>query len=220
MTSIWFSLVQLDAYRWAFVILMLVSASLIALARAAPYLGRLSFSQAKTALRLPAFLVYLFIVYLLSFPDIAEDLLSPRGFHATTQLYFWGSLVAALAIWAWVAIRVPGFVVNDIGVLLACVLAVLISFSGLAVGEWGVAILFNALVIFHSINLILEGSRSHRVAPVIGGCLLFSLLAMSRYVDLFDSLIARAVVFLVVGASVFAAGNFYAREKRRLVGVT
>ena len=45
------------------------------------------------------------------------------------------------------------------------------------------------------------------------GCVLFALLMFSRYSDLFDSLLSRAAVFLVLGAALFAVGNFYSRHK-------
>jgi hypothetical protein len=38
---------------------------------------------------------------------------------------------------------------------------------------------------------------------------------MSRYLDLFSSLLARSAVFVALGAGLFFVGNFYARQRRR-----
>jgi hypothetical protein len=49
------------------------------------------------------------------------------------------------------------------------------------------------------------------------GCVLFAAVVLARYADLFESLLARSVVFLLLGAALFAVGNLYARAKRRLL---
>ena len=46
------------------------------------------------------------------------------------------------------------------------------------------------------------------------GCVLLIALTGARYVDLFDSLLARGLAFLVVGAVLFVEGFLYARGKR------
>lgn len=47
---------------------------------------------------------------------------------------------------------------------------------------------------------------------LLGGGLLIGLLAVARYLDLFESLIARALVFFVVGAALFALGILWRRR--------
>jgi uncharacterized membrane protein len=44
---------------------------------------------------------------------------------------------------------------------------------------------------------------------------LFALLVITRYVDLFNSLLLRSLIFLLLGAGLFLVGNFYARTKGR-----
>jgi uncharacterized membrane protein len=47
------------------------------------------------------------------------------------------------------------------------------------------------------------------------GSLLFTALAIARYFDLFDSLLVRGLVFLVVGGVLFAEGILFMRARRR-----
>ena len=57
-----------------------------------------------------------------------------------------------------------------------------------------------------------------RPRQVVAGCLLLALLAISRYLDLFDSLLTRALVFFLIGGVLFAVGNLYSRKSREQKG--
>ncbi len=81
-----------------------------------------------------------------------------------------------------------------------------------------VALGFNLILLVMSVWLMIEGAKKANRSYMVRGSLLFALLAMARYTDLFDSLINRAVVFLVVGISLFAVSHVYQRNKRQ-VGV-
>jgi len=63
--------------------------------------------------------------------------------------------------------------------------------------------------------LILKGGAQLRPRLVAAGCIVFALVTVSRYADLFSSLLARSAVFVLLGAALFFVGNFYARSRRR-----
>ena len=39
---------------------------------------------------------------------------------------------------------------------------------------------------------------------------------ITRYADLFESLLLRSIIFLLLGAGVFVVGNFYVRTQRSI----
>lgn len=84
------------------------------------------------------------------------------------------------------------------------------------VGGWAIALPFNAIVLALAALLILEGSEHLRPRQVAAGCMVFALVTVSRYVDLFSSLLVRAAVFVALGAGLFFVGNFYTRQRRRV----
>lgn len=105
--------------------------------------------------------------------------------------------------------------------LLAAGLAIVLAGTILPLargGSWPVALLFNAIVLGYAALLILEGSEHLRPKLVGAGCLLFAMIAIGRYADLFTSLLLRAAVFVAVGVVLFLVGNFYARSRRRALG--
>jgi len=59
-----------------------------------------------------------------------------------------------------------------------------------------------------------DGARQANRQHMVYGSLIFSVLAMVRYTDLFDSLIIRASIFLIVGITLFSMGNIYQRNKK------
>ena len=93
---------------------------------------------------------------------------------------------------------------------------ILFIVSGLADNRgWSTAGFFNLIYLFHCIMLISRGCKTVDFKLTTVGCLLLSLIAVTRYVDLFHSLVLRALVFLIIGAVIFAVGIYYARAKRQ-----
>ena len=105
-------------------------------------------------------------------------------------------------------------------VLLAAGLAIVLAGMFLLAkgGGWTVVISFNVIVLGFAALLILEGSERLRPRLVGAGCLLFAMVAIGRYADLFTSLLVRAAVFVALGVALFLVGNFYARSRRRAQG--
>jgi uncharacterized membrane protein len=96
---------------------------------------------------------------------------------------------------------------------LAVVLAKFTFASGRAYA-FPVFIVFNLIVLGYALLLILEGSEQLRPRLVASGCVLFATVTLGRYADLFTSLLARASVFVALGAALIFVGVFYARRRR------
>jgi hypothetical protein len=90
------------------------------------------------------------------------------------------------------------------------------TFSHSKLDGWVIALPFNAIVLGLAALLILEGSARLQPWRVGLGCLAFALVTVSRYADLFSSLLARSAVFIALGAGLFLVGSFYARQRRRM----
>ncbi len=85
------------------------------------------------------------------------------------------------------------------------------------IGGWFSAGVYNLIFLTHAIIIILEGGRNQDLKRMISGCILFAIIVMSRYTDLFHSLIARAIVFFIIGAGIFMAANLYSRSKKQSI---
>jgi len=88
-------------------------------------------------------------------------------------------------------------------------------FSDSRIDGWTIALPFNAIVLGLAALLILEGSERLRPWQMGAGCLVFAPDTVSRYTDLFSSLLLRAAVFVALGAELFLVGNLYTRQHRR-----
>jgi len=170
------------------------------------------------------FLAYLSILYLLSFPDSDLSHLHLRFKDTAVLLYFSISALTALGLWGvvlWSLPAMPSRFSHDVRADYLAVPASLVVVMLRAVGwvpleGWGSAILFNLLFLFHAIAFIIYGCKTVNIKLATAGCLLFFVLTVSRYVDLFESLLTRALVFLVVGTAIFMVGNFFTKAKDSL----
>jgi len=77
----------------------------------------------------------------------------------------------------------------------------------------------NGIFLAQAAGLLVRGAREGRLLPTTVGALLLCALAIARFVDLFENLVARGVAFVVVGAALLAAGVLHhkARKSRREV---
>lgn len=80
------------------------------------------------------------------------------------------------------------------------------------------SLLMNLFLLGHGLLFILEGSREQRGGLVSLGCLLVAALVFARYLDLFESLLARSAAFLLLGIGLVLVGQFYARQRRAGAG--
>ncbi|MCW9089360.1 MAG: DUF2157 domain-containing protein [Gammaproteobacteria bacterium] len=167
----------------------------------------------------PALLVMVVLMYMMSFGDFVPELIDIELQSGVAVAYFIAALVVSQGAFFWLLWRER---LNALVRLaeLALLLALLPSLLAYASGEesirggagW-VALGFNLTLLSLSVWLMVDGARNADRRHMVQGSLLFALLAAARYTDLFDSLIARALVFLLVGAALFAVSHFYQRNK-------
>jgi uncharacterized membrane protein len=177
---------------------------------------------------------FLLVLYLLSFPALAayllqwhptwpepETLIQPLLFRA----YAWTPFALALAAWALVAWQCrPGTTPDQRPFAgrfehwllpLTALGAQVTAATGAAVEEWVAAGPFNLVLLALAATWIGRGCREGALGPTALGSLLLVALVVARYFDLFESLLARGLVFLALGSILFAEGFFYRRAHRR-----
>ncbi len=101
---------------------------------------------------------------------------------------------------------------------LAAPLALVVYFVQINVrhisGGFADAAPFNLLFLLAAVLMMHRGFRTVRLRSAVTGSVLLASLAMARYADLFQSLLARAAVFLLVGGMMLVVGIFFARARR------
>jgi len=79
---------------------------------------------------------------------------------------------------------------------------------------------FNLVFLALAISIMARGCREVQLKPTIFGALLLIALALARYTDLFQSLVTRGEVFIVVGLVLFLEGFFFTRARKQLQRVS
>ena len=181
---------------------------------------------------------FLVCTYLLTFPDMAEELLGGRGADGTGAgpmrlVYGWGPFVLALLAWAAIAwpLRTraaregensrepqwPGAChVEDWLLPLTALLCQILALARLTGYKWEVASVFNLVFLAAAAAWMGRGCREGALRPTLLGSLLLVALVAARYFDLFESLAARGLVFLIVGGLLIAEGIVFRRARQRL----
>jgi uncharacterized membrane protein len=202
-------------------LMFLMAAAALVAGAAAP---GTEFAAARGPLRAIGLLVILGCSYLLSFKDLAGMLRKVDFSDPGIAIYF-GAAGAALAGAIVMLARVRDAQLDRYALwqlaILVLGLAVVLASMFLPFGRgaaWPVALFFNVIVLGFSVLLILEGSERLRPKLVAVGCLLFAMVAIGRYADLFTSLLVRSAVFVALGVALFLVGNFYSRSRRRMQG--
>jgi len=182
------------------------------------------FAGAEGPLHAIGLLVLIGCSVALSFPGLAGTLGQVDFARHPALLPYFGAALAALvaAVAAAAYFGRPAWAEIDpyrrgqlalVGAGLAIVLACAVL--KIKAGGWAIALPFNAVVLGLAALLIFKGSAQLRPRLVAGGCIVFALVTVSRYADLFSSLLARSAIFVLLGAGLFLVGNFYARSRRR-----
>lgn len=199
--------------------LMLWSGALLGLARVA--------RTSKFAISTPILTgiggsVFVVLLFVFSFSEVAGDLLesSPEG--AGAWLYSGLPIVAAIAAWGVALGRQSiyargAYAAVEDGIVLLMMTLVMIGTFGIDLGVL-IWIGANLAVIVLSAIYILRGIRELRWQQVALGCLLIAAEVFARFMDLFDSLLLRSTVFLVLGAALFGVGMVYSRQKLQVRG--
>jgi uncharacterized membrane protein len=201
--------------------LILTATALIGLERIGYFSGSGMQREITAEMAKPAMLVLVGIMYLMSFADLAAELLPIRVGGVVPGSYFFITLLASQAVFFLLLYqrRLNGLaIVAELTVLLVLLPFLSALFTeAYTVREIAstVSLGFNLLLLAISVWLMVDGARNANRQHMVRGSILFALLAMARYTDLFDSLIARASVFLLVGTALFAVSHVYQRNKKQ-----
>ena len=170
------------------------------------------------------FFIYFGMLLILSFYHRGSGIWSVEFDQFLQSLYFFSFALAAIAAWAWAIWPAPGKKGQPNGALRPeyyCVMATLalmiLNTLGLIPlkGWLGVAV-FNLLYLYQCVIIIMNGCKTLNLKTTVTGCVLFAVIAMARYTDLFHSLVARSLVFFIAGAALFSVGLYYSRSRKQV----
>ena len=180
----------------------------------------------RSSFTVPGFIIYLFCLYALSFREGADEIsgmiILSNGYQT---LIFWLSLFISTLLplfylyqyfiskkWHYQNTIAPQ-IIHLISLTAVSIWVFFLALSNIVIPIGFTTILMNILFIVHCIAFIIHGSKIQRGWEVAIGCLLFTLLVFTRYTDLFESLLIRSTIFLILGAGIFIVSNFYQKQK-------
>jgi len=168
------------------------------------------------------------LLYVLTFREAAEELLEPLTFENEPLVVSYFSVITLVAALLWVLVLLPPASLRrrmEHGLrwdhlVVSAVLVILISswtcLGWATAGDgWAGAVIFNLLFVAGAISLMVHGCKTVHAGYVTVGSLLLASIVLTRYADLFESLLVRSLVFLLMGAGIFSIGIAYSKAKRR-----
>ena len=170
--------------------------------------------------------IYISVLFVLSFHHRGRGVFTVHFGQVPDSIYFFSFALAAVVLWVW-AVRIgwsknlptrTPFRPDYYGIPVALLVILLNTLGLLELRGWIGAAIFNLLFLFHSIMMIVSGCKSSDLKLTATGCLLFAIIAVTRYTDLFTSLLARSLVFFLTGAALFAVGLYFSRTKKAAPG--
>jgi uncharacterized membrane protein len=184
---------------------------------------RPKFSAGADVLAFFGFAGFFVCSYILGFAEAAEDVLDwsrHPGTHAgLATAHAWALLALAAAAWAWIAWQALARKTRHIAVEEWLVPIALVYGYGLALlGARHYAVLiaasFNLILLGIATMWMWRGCSESRLRPTVIGSLLLAAVVLARYFDLFQSLAARGLAFILLGG-IFMAEAMYYRKNRR-----
>ena len=177
------------------------------------------FAESHRGFKILGFTGYFIFLYVFSFNEGA-DVIDDINLTNWWEITYFGVVLAVLVIsWGWVLTfrfaSLDWFWRWQWGLLAIPTLLVSAGCFEVFFLGWFVAIPMNLVFLAHCVVFTLHGCQEANAKLVTIACLLFSLIVITRYVDLFESLLLRATIFLVLGGGLFAVGNFYSRLRKR-----
>ena len=177
------------------------------------------FAESHRVFKFLGFSGYFIFLYVFSFAEGA-DVIDDIDLSTSVEIvYFTAILLLVLA--GWIAVLAVRYIHLDWfwrwqwGLIAAPTLLVTAgALESVSLG-WFIAIPINLVFLAHCVVFILHGCQEANAKLVTIACLLFSVLVITRYVDLFESLLLRGLIFLILGAGLFVVGNFYSRLRKR-----
>jgi uncharacterized membrane protein len=205
--------------------------SVAALYVALGLLGRqyTKFPQAAPVFNTFGLAAYFVMLYLLTSPEVAHGLLSAGpGLKTETVVYGVLPLLVALAAWLpvvwpflpWCAKPRPlhyhyEFLLIPLTLILFCGYVLLPT----GIERWQMTVPCNLVFLAYAVTMMARGCRQAQLWPTILGSLMLVALTVARFTDLFESLVVRGLVFIVLGAILFCEGILYIRFKKKQVAM-
>lgn len=222
-----------------FFLLFGVSTALLAAAYGAK---RTRFPESSSAFLVIGALLYggcLFILSMLpSFPHPERlTLLQPNSAPTWLLNIIWAVLIGVSVLWAFLAffsttatgmnqpltdsvsrIRRAQFVLLLVSLMVLITQAAgwFYSSASFSTSWTAQSLLFNAILLLHCVLLIMHGTQTLQWKAIAIACLTMGALVVIRFNDLFDSLLIRSLVFLVIGVLLFVLGQVYTRRKAQV----
>lgn len=198
-------------------LLFAVSVLLIALSYV---VARTSFPQSADVLRSVGAAVYGLILFAMTFVRGVVGNIPALDTRAELMVLWCTLGVAALV---WVAMLVYGAKAKfqrtkllQHGLILLSILVMLAQGAfGLVLPAMVFSLIYDAILAAHCVLLIIRGTDNLKWQQVAIGCLVLGALVYARFNDLFESLLMRSLVFVVLGAMLFFIGHLYSKRKLR-----
>ncbi len=171
--------------------------------------------------------IFYVALYLLCFPDLNRYLLdSNYSANGWVRIAWLTPFMLTLLAWCIIlwnrfqpvradASDEPGFEIFLVPLVVFCGLCGIVWTHVLA--GWKMSALCNLVFLAFAVTLMARGCRQTQAGAAITGSILLVALVVARYFDLFDSLFLRGLVFIVIGAIIFAEGYLYTRTKKRSI---
>ncbi len=200
------------------------SATMLALSYLVRRNGR--FTESNLVLAVCGWLPYAGVLYVMAFPEASREIFDWER-HAMGWMHFVYWLLPVLAcLFFWgIVVRdwVSGNVERREGELgmevflipLTVLLAMADLFYLRILGGWVVAGPFNLVLIVIAASLVASGCRYGLLRTTLLGTILMVLVIVTRYFDLFESLLVRGLVFVIMGGLLLAEGIVYSRARRQ-----
>ncbi len=202
----------------AFAAAMALSVGLVAAVRLRP--EGAEYDRLEAVVRFFGWVGFLVCAYLLSFDKLADDLLdwSEVAGSARDQLlaYRWAPFGFAVALWGRLLMRAErGESTRVPWEEWLCPIGLaycnLLGATGTGGDTLFVSLVFNLVCLGVAAMWMVRGCRDGSLKATVLGSLLLVAVVFARYFDLFDSLAARGVAFLLLGALLVAEGVYYRR---------
>jgi uncharacterized membrane protein len=200
-------------------ILLSVSACYMAAGHISSWYGR--FRESKGVYNSLGFAGFVIFLYILSFKEMVEHVYKTVPKMPSSHLFYF-LLPAALALVGWVWVLWKMYETGEFKKRYELLLIPLVLVFGYVHLLTGLGLSFVAVVVFNivfltqSVLMMGRGCKDCEMAPTVVGSLMLIALTIGRYVDLFEDLFTRGVIFIVVGAILFAEGIFYIRSRKKL----
>lgn len=197
-----------------FYLLFAVATLHICIARFARYSA---FPASAEVLRTIGIAVYGFLLFITTFEDLTEELIQNQPEQSA---FVFSLIMLGLALLGWIVLTIHMYKVGIartkfaeiILVLIAIVLMILLLVGVFRENIALCVLLLNSILAAHCVLLIIIGTDELNWRHVAVGCCALGLLVFLRFNDLFQSLLMRSLVFLVVGAMLFFIGHIYAKQ--------